>query len=124
MAKSPVACGLLTSSIIYHFRLSVVRLHVSYRISQHGTLVLTNRCSFYMLEKVQLGLGLILHRPVSDLVKVFARMRCLHASKHSLFRLTPFPKYRADIRRALERLSQLLVAMLHVENIVKSFFRA
>lgn len=77
-----------------------------------------------MLEKVQLGLGLILQRPISDLFKVFARMRRLHASKHSLLRLTPFPIYCADIRRTLERLSQLLVAMLHVENIVKSFFRA
>lgn len=77
-----------------------------------------------MLEKVQLSLGLILQRPISNLFKVFTRMRRLHASKHSLLRLTPFPIYCTNIQQTLEQLSQLLVAMLHIENIVKSFFQA
>lgn len=73
--------------------------------------------------KVQISLSLVLYRPVSNLFKILARMRCSHVPNHFLLLLTPLPVYRADIRGTLERLPQLLVAMLHVKDIVFSFFR-
>lgn len=75
-------------------------------------------CPLYMDRKVQVRLCLMLYRPVPNLFKILARVRSVYVSQHLLLLLAPFPENGAYVRRALQRLPELLVAVLHVEDVV------
>lgn len=85
---------------------------------RYPVLVVEQRRPLYVHIKVQVRLGLVLYCPVSNLLKVPTRMRGSDITNHSLPLLAPRPGNRAHVRGALERLSQLLVAVLHVKDVL------
>lgn len=76
------------------------------------------------LVEVQVLRGMVLDRPLVNLVKILARMHRVHIPDEPALLPAPLPGNGGEVRRALQRLPQLLVAMLHVEDVVFSLLGA
>ena len=66
--------------------------------------------------------SLVIIGPLPNLVKVLARMRGAHVAEHALALFAPFPVDGPDISITHDGLAHLVVAVLHVIDVVQTFF--
>lgn len=92
--------------------------------SSIALLILEDWRSLDKLVEIQVLRGMVLDRPLMNLVEILACMHRVHIADEPALLPAPLPGNGGEVRRALQRLSQLLVAMLHMEDVIFSLFRA